>query len=304
VELAARAIAFLTPPAKGEERERVLAVLSWIFDVAKVVESKDVDVSLVQRLQEIVGLFAKRDYVRALTQTVSLSLERTECKKDTEAEQCLPRSLQKAIKLLGSVASYVQVYEETKDKDAAEAKSVRKKAIENLIDSTTDRSERGGDRIYSFGIPVGLTTGFRWTPETAVITNQNKFPRLYEHDRAFAWRLPLAVAMQRLPGPRHVGWHAALTFADLGNFVRGEANSKDDDIAWKDFVQIGLQAGVTFGNGQHMLIIAGDVSWSPGLYERDVTVMHTDGTNEVLHRSGALFAGITLAYYVPLFDLN
>jgi hypothetical protein len=304
VELAARAIAFLTPPAKGEERERVLAVLSWIFDVAKVVESKDVDVSLVQRLQEIVGLFAKRDYVRALTQTVSLSLERTECKKDTEAEQCLPRSLQKAIKLLGSIASYVQVYEETKDKDAAEAKSVRKKAIENLIDSTTDRSERGGDRIYSFGIPVGLSTGFRWTPETSVITNQNKFPRLYEHDKAFAWRLPLAVAMQRLPGPRHVGWHAALTFADLGNFVRGEANSKDDDIAWKDFVQIGLQGGVTFGNGQHMLIIAADVSWSPGLYERDVTVMHTDGTNEVLHRSGALFAGITLAYYVPLFDLN
>jgi hypothetical protein len=311
VELASRALAFLTPPPKGEERQRVLAVLRWMFDVAKIVDPKSVD-SSIQKIEEIVDLFAQRAYVRAVSQTVLLSLEARKCK----SEDCMPTSLKMAMKLIGAVGSYLQVYDETRDKDAAEAKAARKKAIEKLIDASTDRRERAGQRIFSLGIPVGLTGGARWAPASSPVTTSNgdsirlhkcsdDSTYIFQCSGALAWRLPLALALQRMPRKASsVGWHVAFTFADLGNFVRGDANGAGDDIEWKDFVQFGVQGGLTFGNGQHLLVVAADASWSPGLYERDVVVNHPGGGTEVFRRSGALLLGLTLAYYVPLFDLN
>lgn len=304
VELAARALAFLTPPAKGEEQQRAVAVLRWIFDIAKVAVSQTGDTpSPIQKLEEIVGLFAQRDYVRAISQTVLMAAEARGC----TASKCeIPKELEKATTLLAAVGSYLQVYDDTKNSDPAEAKAARKKALESLIDSSTDRKHRAGDRIVSLGVPVGFTGSLRWTPGAAGTGATGRgFRDLYQLEDAFAWRLPLSLAVQWLPEEgRSRGWHLGLTFADLGNFARGDANGEDDKIQWKDFLQLGVQGAVTLGNRRHTVLLGLDLSWNPGLYEREIMVTNADGTMESVQQSGAYMMGLTLAYYVPLFDLN
>jgi hypothetical protein len=301
IELAARAVAFLTPPAKTDARKRVHAILRWVFDLARSMEAGKTATSL-QQLEEIVELLDKQDYVRAMSQVVTMAFRARGC---PEARCEMPRELTMAMKLFGSVASYLRVYDDTKGLDAAEAKTARKKAIENLIDSATDRQSRGGDWIVSLGVPVGISAGRRWTPGTSASGYPSAdFSDAFERERAFAWRIPLGLSLQRLPVEgAHVGFHAGITFADLGNFLRGSANDEADEIRWKDFLQIGGQVGFLFGGRKHSVLVAGDISWSPGLYEREVTI-NTAGVQEQKTLSGALMYGVTIAYYVPIFDLN
>lgn len=62
-------------------------------------------------------------------------------------------------------------------------------------------------------------------------------------------------------------------------------------------------AGITLGNKKHALVIALDANWSPGTYARRVVIgSETRNRFEVI--DGAFGAGITLAYYLPIFDLN
>jgi hypothetical protein len=304
VELASRALGFLTPPAKGDERKRAEAVLRWMFDLAKTIEGTSPDrASALDTVQQVFTLVETRDYARAISQALLLANRISlAC---TGADCTIPASIIKALNLLGSVASYVQVYDETKSLDAKEAKAARKKALESLIDSATDRSSRAGQCIWSIGSPVGMSFGGRWTPGTS----KTGYPGpglsdAYARDSAFAWRLPLVLAYQRLPDVWPVGFHMALTVADLGNFTRGATEGGSDKIRWRDFMQLGVQLGLLLGDSKHSVVVAGELSWSPSLYERDVTIAPASGMTSTAHLSGALFAGVTLAYYVPFFDLN
>src|SRR5688500_4917808 len=124
-----------------------------MFDLAKSVDSGAI--ASIEKLEEITTLFEKRDYVRAIAQAMAMATQIAGCDKDCRD------TLTRAIQLIGAVTSYLQVYDETKNADAAEAKAARKKAIESLIDSATDRKDRGRQWIVSLGSNVGLATGWR-----------------------------------------------------------------------------------------------------------------------------------------------
>lgn len=295
VELASRAVGFLTPPPKGQELERVSAILRWMFDLARTLDDKRA--SAVLKLQEILELFEKRDYVRAIGQTLTMAIESRGC----SAETCsTPEALRKTMLLLGAVASYLQIYDDTKTADPAEARAARKKAITSLIDSSTDRKARAGHWIASLGIPVGFTFGARWAPGTDDNYPKDEFGTIYKPEKALSLRVPLTLSFQRMPYEGyHVGRHLAFTVADLGNFARSNAQGADDNVRWSDFLQFGAQAGWIFGDRRHSVVLAADLAWSPGLYRRTVMV----GERQI-EKQGALFLGATLAYYVPVFDLN
>jgi hypothetical protein len=318
IDLTARALGFLQPPRKGEERKRIGAMLRWTFDLAKTIEDST-GTSRLAKLEDILEQIVSGDYVRGISQAMVFATE-VYC---NDKDQCtMPKGLEKAAKLLGSVASYVQVYDDTKTLDAAEAKAARKKALESLIDASTDRKGRAGDVIYGLGAPIGFSAMRRWAPgdRTRAYTSELD---AYDLDAklAFGFRFPLALVRQTMPhhdawpcgfpwGWRR-GWHLALTFADLGNFVRSTPDDADkaqdsnekDKLRWKDFLQLGVQAGILLGNGRHSVILALDASWSPSLNERAVSI-EEDGDSTMKRVSGALNVGITLAYYVPFLDFN
>ena len=188
--------------------------------------------------------------------------------------------------------------------DASSARQARKKALESLIDSATDRRDRGGAKIYSLGIPVGFAFGGRFAPGDDL--HYPSVHSAYDADVLMQLRLPLAIARQRLPAENGcVGTHLAFWVADLGQFTRSKPSGASDALSWKDFVGFGAQAGVLLGTSSHAVVLALEGSWSPGLYAKDVNIdnMSGDGTH-VHHLSGAFTLGATLAYYVPLFDFN
>jgi hypothetical protein len=286
IELAARAVSFLTPAAKGEEEVRALELVRWMFDLAVTLDADESHVAALKSFREVVLLLAKRDYMTAMTRSLGLAVKYI-CKPTKDRACVLPPSATLATKFVGAIGSYMQVYNETSDKDPAAARDARRKALESLIDASTDRKERTG-AIFSLGIPVGVTVAERWTrgSDDTFHTPDEWYGGDYYVPKlnSFAWRLPLALGVQ---SPSSC-YHFAITFLDLGNYLHSTANH---EVHWDDFLSFGAQAGITFGDSKHIGVLAADFSWSPTAYE------NTDKT-------GAFQFGLTLAYYVPLFDLN
>lgn len=293
VELTSRALAFLSPPAKGEEKQRIVSVIRWLFDMAKQVDPSSE--AALNDLQEILNLFVEGDYMRGISQTFTFAIQQCKgCK--------IPSAMHKATALIGSVAAYLQLYDETKGVDPAEARAARKKALESLIDASTDRTSRGGEWIYSVGSGVGIAAGLRLAPGgRADHEPDHVIPNYLDPEAGFSWRVPLGVAAQRMPTEKTWGCHLAVNLADLGNFLR--STDAEDELRWQDFVGLNLQVGVLVGKSPHA-VIAADLAWQPGLYARDVTFTRKDGSEFVERKSGAYTVGLTFAIYVPFFDFN
>ncbi len=298
IDLGVQLVGFLRPPAKGEETTRALAMVRWLFNVVRLVNS---DSKLVEKLEQIFNHLIDKDYLRALTDTITLGTQ--VC---SESKRCGDlRPSKKALELIGAVASYVQTYEETKGGTSDEARKARKKALESLMDSATDRSSRGGSWVYSIGSPVGFSTGLRVAPGDD--KSYASTASAYDVDLGFQWRVPVSLSAQWLPpSDSCLGAHLGLWVADLGQFARTNASGATGEITWRDFLGFGVQAGALIGTSDHAAVLAIEAAWSPSLYTRDVSIADgTDGTTSDTHRvSGAFTLGITFAYYIPFFDLN
>jgi hypothetical protein len=307
-EMATTLVSFLSPVPAGQERARTVAMVRWLFAFVSILRTGSDEGATLTDLQEIVERLIDRDYMRALGQSIDLA-ERLVCPPG-RSKDCEPRrALRKTAQLLGAVASYARTYDETKSLDPAEARKARKQALEALIDAATDRHGREGDAIWSLGSPVGISVGARWTAGDAD-RYQSEAAAFYEDtDFGFQWRVPLSLVWQRLPKQDECivnnrwfrgtcGTHLALSVADLGQLARS-----GDDLRWSDFLGVGLQAGVLLGSAKHSVVVAAELTWAPGLYEREVKI-ETDAGTETRTLSGAFTAGVALAYYVPFFDLN
>jgi hypothetical protein len=307
-EMATTLVSFLSPVPAGQERARTVAMVRWLFAFVSILRTGSDEGATLTDLQEIVERLIDRDYMRALGQSIDLA-ERLVCPPGGSKDCEPPRALRKTAQLLGAVASYARTYDETKSLDPAEARKARKQALEALIDAATDRHGREGDAIWSLGSPVGISLGARWTAGDAD-SYQSEAAAFYEDtDFGFQWRVPLSLVWQRLPKQDECivnnrwfrgtcGTHLALSVADLGQLARS-----GDDLRWSDFLGVGLQAGVLLGNAKHSVVVAAELTWAPGLYEREVKI-ETDAETETRTLSGAFTAGVALAYYVPFFDLN
>lgn len=278
IDLGVRLVAFLNPPAKGDERRRILAMIRWMFDVVASVASPDR--RQLSRMHDVVEQLVERDYIGALTTTIAVASE-------LRLQGRMPPQATRALQLIGAVASYSRTYEETKTLDPAAAREARRKALEAIIDSATDRRERGREWIWSLGSNVG-----------AGLTAFNVFNKNDDQFAApeIALRLPLSISTQFLPlGSnkrrdefemwRYVGLHASLQFADVGQFARETAN----DVTWATFVSPGLEVGVLLGEPHRAISVSVHGSYVPALAEDTPPMWRF---------------GIALGYYVPFFDFN
>jgi hypothetical protein len=232
-----------------------------------------------------------KDYVAGVTSAGGLLVDAIEahcgkgdgvCFVSTKSSQ-----VKKGIAILNGFVSYASTYDETqdpKDASAAEREKVRhderKKAMEELIASTTERSGRGGDWVVSAGVGVGLNAGR--TPRTLSVSDAFWSPTL---------SLPLGVAVQYLP-KNVVGFHAQLTLLDIGQYANINANA---DVAKADVATaavVGTEVGLLLGGAKYNALLGFDFGYAPGL-------RFSDGDSPGIWRLGA-FAGT----YVPFFDFN
>ena len=293
IQLATTLVSFLAPVPPGQESARTVAMIRWMFEFVRAQSGDD---PTLTELEELVGRLVDGDYVRALTQVAVMLESRCTGDKIVTAQSCSKR-LKKAMQLLGAVASYARTYEATQGLDAAEARKQRKEALEALIDSATDRGERGGDVVFSLGSNVGV--GVAWP-----LTRRDSDS--FDYTPTAGVRIPLGFSLQRLPGgkddkvggaPRWLGWHAGLTLADLGQFLAADENGTVDDVRWSNFVSPGLEAGLLIGKPSQLITITVSAAYAPALFEEP----GADGSTEA---QGAFRFGATLGYYVPFFDLN
>lgn len=282
IDIGARLVAFLQPPKKGEERERIRAMIHWMFDVVEQLDGAET--SLLPRVHDVIDDLIDRDYINALTASIEVAAS-VRC--PPKASRCpIPPVGTKALQLLGAIASYAHTYERTKDLDPAAARQARRQALETLIDAATERRARGGDVVWSLGSNVGIS-----------LTYTDIYDRRSPGDpREIAVRLPLGVALQRLPWGhdrerdkrvkgRYVGVHAGVQLADLGQFARDTAN----DVTWATFVSPGVELGLLLGEPHRTLTISAHISYAPALADDQPPVWRY---------------GLAVGYYVPFFDFN
>lgn len=204
-----------------------------------------------------------------------------------------PASLTKGVQLIGSVAAYAQVFEDTKTQDAATATAARKKALENLIDSATDRHGRAGEWVFSLGSNVGM--GYVWTAPNAKdpgTSTDNPNGQSYTPQL----RLPIGFAYDLLPkqwsiDPRKGGLHLGATIGDLGQFAAVGPDGKIQPVRWDNFLSPGIEVGFILGAPEQAINLTLHAEYTPALYQTS-----TEG--------GAWRIGLTLGYYIPFFDFN
>ncbi|HMG20771.1 MAG TPA: hypothetical protein VK607_05620, partial [Kofleriaceae bacterium] len=272
-----RLVAFLTPPAKGDQRQRVIAMIRWMFDVVATIAGDEN--RQVSRIHDVIKSIIDKDYVNALTGSLSVAAQ--------IGNYDMPVPAIRALQLVGAVASYARTYDETKGLDAAAARDARRHALEALIDAATERRARARNAVWSLGSNVGMS-----------LTYTTKVDRLVEADDAtheIAVRVPLGLAVQYLPSDlerpgwtswvRYCGVHAGVQLADLGQFARETANQ----VTWASFVSPGVELGFLVGEPHRTVSVTAHVSYAPAI---------ADGTPPVWRY------GISIGYYVPFFDLN
>lgn len=217
-------------------------------------------------------------------------------------------ALAKSMQLIGAVTAYASTYLPTTEKDPKQLHEARKKAIENLIDAATNRSERQGQWIVSLGANVGASlVGGQY------IAAPSRFDVAWTH-----LSLPIGVAAQRLPegsrcGPssplvtcphRYFGYHFQLSPIDLGQFVSYDGNLTITSTKWANFLTASAQIGFLLGSATSPFMLGVDLRWSPTLFTQEQTTTDAAGVSSTSERGGAFRFGLYFGYYVPFFDFN
>ncbi|MEM6988942.1 MAG: hypothetical protein AAF721_00550 [Myxococcota bacterium] len=249
-----------------------------------------------------------------------------------KADKCRHRrDLDVASQLLSGVAAYSATYvaKTSEGKTDAELRAQRTEALEGVIDVATRRTYRHGDVVFGLGIPVGFGLGWQSIrtrrdraddmddvvneDDPAQLTTPGFMPPQLE--------VPLGFGLQRLVGRRHRdgvgrdipsrrkakhgrwyfdGIHVFASLIDLGQFTSYKADGEVNQPRWDTIFSPGAQLGWAVGTPANMFIIASEVRYAPTLFA---------GTSELSvsnsqEPGGALRFGLSLAYYVSLFDFN
>jgi hypothetical protein len=201
--------------------------------------------------------------------------------------------ISKVTKVAGAVGAYAVTYSNDQGSDpelVKEAHDARKQAVESLIEAMTDRSNRPGEWVFSFGLNPGLVAaGFQYA---AGEDKKNFMPPQLS--------VPLGLGLDKLPntsddGPLAVGQHFQFTLMDPAQLIAYDKSAQVTERRWDTFLTIGLQYGLIIGTPSQPFMIGADARWAPSLFPQE-------DAGKV--KSGALRMGLFASYYVPVFDLN
>lgn len=301
-DLVVQGLNMLAAVTAEKGRDRAVTAIRMFFTISRrAAGCGHADAAAAQRcaritdLEHLVVALLQEDFVAGLTAATHVI---------GTMKIALPPALKKGAQLVGSIAAYAKVYNETKDEDPKAARDARKKALESLIDSATDRRDRGGQWVVSLGSNVALSYTRSWAHENptfddaGIMTN----PASSDLSKQIPWapevRIPLGVAIQRLPNNACLfdvclGFHASLHIGDLGQFVAVGENGKVADVRWDSFVAPGGEIGFLLGDAHRAASLTFHAEYSPSLFPT------SDG-----NAAGAFRCGFSLGYYVPFFDFN
>lgn len=265
-------------------------------------------------------------------------------KKQRNAACALPGRFERASALLGGVASYATTYgAKASEENEEELRAARTAALEGIIDAGTKRGARHGEWVFSLGIPVGFATGlqlFRQRPRDEGDQNNSIDPCDWGFDQARTAELrkpdrkcgrpllmppqlevPLGFAIQRVVGRRyrhqiarkrkqreprdaqrwfHDGVHIYASAIDLGQFLAYDTGGRLSKPRWDSMLSPGFQVGWAFGKPDNMFVLGPTIRYAPTLFSGTTKIIAENTENP----GGVLRIGLSLAYYVALFDFN
>lgn len=282
-QLVVDGLQLVAPVVDGQGRDRAKAAVRLAMKLVKRMQAS-VDEPACRCLDafaEVAVALIDEDYGTALGRFLGLA-------SDLGAG-AIPPELKKIAGLLGAIASYASVYRSTKDEDPKVARDARKRALSSIIDSLTDRTDRGDEWIVSLGSNVGLSATF----------SNLAFTKAGATEFAPSVRVPMGLWIERLPKPYGgLGGHLGLQIFDLGQFVRQGGDDKLDDVRWADFVSPGVEFGYTLAFiGDRAVNFTGHIAYAPSLRQAAPDDAMTD-------KDGVWRFGVSLGYYVPFVDLN
>ncbi len=238
----------------------------------------------------------------------------------------ISRSMDRVLPWITTLIAHAEQIKDERNGDLTEEEleknvEARTKALEELIDSSTRRKQRGGDWVVSIGAGVGLRLSGNlpqgWRPGA---DRPNTIPlqpvSTVAGDRTGIVQTPLTLpigfavqylADNRFHGPRKayggklieqlrqsgsvedqrigLGFHAQLSAVDVGQYVI--AGEEIRGVTWNEFLMAGAQLGLIVGTPRDTFVIATDYRFAPAVGTR-----------------GAHQIGLALTYYVPFFDFN
>ncbi|MDP2304731.1 MAG: hypothetical protein Q8P18_01725 [Pseudomonadota bacterium] len=174
--------------------------------------------------------------------------------------------------------------------DDKSRKEGQKQAVRALSRSTTDRTRRRSDWVWSVGGTVGTAAGLR-AGEATDIESFAPAPAL----GGLPIHLNMGFAMDQVPtGRSRLGWHFDATAIELGRMVDwGSDEAAIITVASpSDMLRFGTTAGFTFGRPNVPLLL-GVHGWIDPAFATDQMQQKPSG-------GGYLVFG----FYVPLLDFN
>jgi hypothetical protein len=322
---ASKVVTVFFPESGATGTEMATAAADVFFDIALRLACRgpaercrdDKNARMLQTLHAIVHAMLQHDVGTVLVETSHL-VEQYLLDGSPPGTAQTTKALHKATALIGAIAAYASTFDSNaEDADAlAAAREARKRALESLIDTATDRSGRHGDTLVSIGANVGFSVlGHQWLRDTGGPGFVDFFDGEFQSLRL---QLPMGIAVQHVLDREDreegllcnknigCGFHLQLSLVDLGQFL-ASSEGEFKEVTPRDFVTVGLQAGFIVGSPSMPFVIGADVHWAPSLFPRTYTEKMPcgdDGTCDSTTQSGAIQLGFFVSYYVPFFDIN
>jgi hypothetical protein len=201
--------------------------------------------------------------------------------------------VQKAFGMVNGILAYASTYKPSEGAEHAELDKAileeRKRAMNDLVDSATERSDRADDLVVSFGTGVGV--GYGWYRQ-----REQSDPNADRSLNGPGLLLPTGVAIEWLPSGFHGFWgplgvNVQFTALDLSLYAAApEGEGVEPEPATAVFP--GLRAGVLFGEPDMSLLLGGGIGYAPRA--------RFDENGNVGMLRYELFVGT----YIPFIDLN
>lgn len=222
------------------------------------------------------------------------------------------RQIERAFGVLTALTSYATSYRPTKDGQGADLASrradERKKAMEALVDAVTDRTNRGGEWVFSFGANVGFAVSYV-NPQDPQDASRKDLDNGSGQINRTPLRLETGFALDLVPNPTPgrilpsgwgVGFHAQASILDLAQYIASReptpANSAANNeieiakprVATAAF--LGGSLGLLVGPPRYPAVLGAFAGWAPDL--------------EFGSTRSAWMVGGSAGIYVPFIDFN
>ena len=256
--------------------------------------------------------------VRKTCETVRNNSGNKDFCSDDEEVRITSANARKAFALLNGFISYASTYQKAPSsgnaaEDAAREKvqhEERKKAMESLINSVTDRSGRGRNWVASLGVGVGFQVG-RWGEDCNVVGDPTDTCDTF-YDPIPNLSLPMGFAIQYLPAaPQggtsrrvrdYLGFHLQLNALDIGQYATFNQHGDVAEPTIASATLLGGAVGVLIGSPETSFLLGLEGGYAPGL---ELEHTETSGTAEVTTRTSGMYRfGAFVGTYIPFWDFN